>query len=102
MWIIWLFLVVCIVAVLIGAINRTPEQDAIINYGHKNVAMTCPHCNAQGEIRTKQVKLKRGLSGGKATAAVITGGLSVLATGLSRKEGSTQAHCGSCGNTWTF
>lgn len=71
-------------------------------YGGINTAMVCPHCQSIGKIRTKEVKQKKGVSGGKATAAVLTGGLSLLAVGLSRKEGATQAHCDNCHNTWFF
>jgi hypothetical protein len=71
-------------------------------YGGINTAMVCPHCQSIGKIRTKEVKQKRGVSGGKATAAVLTGGLSLFAVGLSRKEGATQAHCDNCHNTWFF
>lgn len=67
-----------------------------------NAAMICPHCQVKGEVSTRQVKVKIGVSGGKATGAVLTGGLSVLATGLSRKAVVTQAHCGNCGSGWTF
>lgn len=70
--------------------------------GPLNASMVCPHCQAKGMIRTKAIEKKAGISGGKATAAVLTGGVSVLATGLSRKEGATQAHCEDCRNTWSF
>jgi len=46
------------------------------------------------------VKVKRGISGGKATGAVLTAGFSILATGLSRKEAATQATCNNCRVTW--
>jgi len=42
------------------------------------------------------------VSGGEVTAAVLTGGASLLTTGLSRKEKHTEAHCENCGNTWYF
>ena len=71
-------------------------------YGSIKTAMVCPHCQSIGKIRTKEVKQKKGVSGGKATAAVLTGGLSLLAVGLSRKEGATQANCDNCHNTWFF
>lgn len=71
-------------------------------HGNLNPAMVCPHCNEKGQIRTQRITNKKGISGGKATAALFTGGLSVLATGLSRKENSTQAHCCNCNNTWEF
>jgi hypothetical protein len=63
-------------------------------------ALVSPHCQVRGQVRSKQVKVKRGVSGGKATGAVLTGGLSLLATGLSRKEHVTQCMCGNCGMTW--
>jgi hypothetical protein len=64
--------------------------------------IVCPHCQVRGQVVTKRVKVKRGVSGGKATGAVLTGGLSILATGLSRKEAVTRATCGNCNTTWTF
>jgi hypothetical protein len=53
-------------------------------------------------VHAKTVKAKKGISGGKAAGAILTGGLSLLATGLSRKESMTQAHCDACGSTWHF
>lgn len=43
-------------------------------YGKLNAAMVCPHCNEKGKIRTMPVVKKKGVSGGKATAAILTGG----------------------------
>src|SRR5436305_5690990 len=83
--------------------RRTQEVQARmrdIQQGQVNAAMICPHCQARGTVRTKQVTQKKGVSGGKATAAVLTGGVSLLATGLSRKEAMTEAHCDKCGSTW--
>lgn len=53
-------------------------------------------------MRTIRGKAKKGISGGKATAAIITGGLSIGAVGLSRKQRVTRALCSSCQVTWTF
>ena len=75
--------------------GKKPNSKGIIN-----PSMACPHCQVVGKVRTIPVVRKKGLSGGKATAAVITGGFSVLAVGLSRKENVTQAHCDNCRNTW--
>ena len=74
-----------------------PEQ-------HQNLSSTmiCPHCQAKGTVTTERVEMKKGVSGAKATAAVLTGGFSILATGLSRKEELTRAHCTNCANTWHF
>lgn len=60
----------------------------------------CPHCEVRGQVTTRLVKQKKGVSGGKATGAILTAGLSLFLTGLSRKEQVTELHCGSCGVTW--
>ena len=60
----------------------------------------CPHCQVRGRVVTKRVKVKHGISGGKATGALLTGGKSLWMTGLSRKETATQATCGNCHVTW--
>jgi hypothetical protein len=50
----------------------------------------CPHCRTVGQVHAEDVNVKCGVSGGKATAAVFTGGASMLVTGL-----SPQAACDS-------
>ena len=64
--------------------------------------IVCPHCTMPGHTTVRTVKVKKGVSGGKATAALLTGGTSLLATGLSRKESETEAMCSNCGTTWHF
>jgi len=99
------FIVIFVGVIIFGVIaslTATPEQVAQMQYGPINPLMVCPHCNSVGKIRTKPTTQKKGISGGKATAALLTGGISMLATGLSRKENSTQAHCTNCNNTWFF
>lgn len=76
------------------------RQESI--YGAVNRNMLCPHCATTGHVHTKPIVQKKGVSGGKATAALFTGGVSMVATGLSRKESHTQAHCSNCNNTWVF
>jgi hypothetical protein len=71
-------------------------------YGEIHAQVVCPHCQRQGAVRIKRMKQKKGISGGKATGAVLTGGLSILATGLSRKGWVTQAHCDACNTTWNL
>jgi DNA-directed RNA polymerase subunit RPC12/RpoP len=63
-------------------------------------AIICPHCQSGGSVATRKVKNKRGISGGKATGAVLTGGLSLFAVGLSRKEKGIEARCNNCGVRW--
>ena len=84
--------------------SQKARKEAIAQqqFGAINSAMMCPHCQIKGKIRTKKITKKTGVSGSKAAAAVVTGGLSVLAVGLARKEASTQAHCDNCGNDWFF
>jgi hypothetical protein len=55
--------------------HQTPEEKQKELYGSFNLAMKCPHCDQVGKIRTKQVAQKKGVSGVKATAAVLTGGV---------------------------
>ena len=64
--------------------------------------LVCPHCRARGNVRTIRGRTKKGISGGKATAAFLTFGLSIGATGLSRKQMATRAKCGNCGASWDF
>ena len=63
---------------------------------------SCSHCQEHGTVRTKTVERKERISGAKATSAVLTGGLLVLANGLSRKEGKTQTHCDNSDCKWCF
>ena len=62
----------------------------------------CPHCHQRGGVRTRRVVRKAGIDGGKATAALLTDGWSLLATGLSREETVTEAKCSHCHSTWHF
>lgn len=81
--------------------GRKAFEDAAL-WGAVSPAFICPHCQTKGFVHTKSVTRKKGISGGKATGAILTGGLSILATGLSRHEDSTQAHCTNCNTTWDF
>jgi hypothetical protein len=71
-------------------------------WGNANQAIICPQCQTKGHVRTLPTKRKAGISGAKATGAVLTLGWSLLATGLSRKQQVTHAHCDNCGSTWDF
>jgi uncharacterized membrane-anchored protein len=97
-----LIIVGAVILVIIWATRTTEEQRASLLWGPINSIMICPHCQTKGSVRTKQITRKAGVSGGKATAAILTGGLSILGVGLSRKEQRTEAHCGHCDATWQF
>ena len=64
--------------------------------------MICPHCHTKGSVTTNIVKQKVGISGGKATAALLRAGISLLGTGLSRKQKMTEAICSNCGAKWRY
>ena len=78
------------------------EQQLVAQHGPRSSEMVCPHCQTKGKIHTKAVTSKKGVSGAKATGAILTGGVSLLATGLSRKENQTRAFCANCSSTWHF
>lgn len=82
--------------------KRKAIQLATALHGSPNPAFLCPHCQERGKVHTKSVTKKAGISGGKATGAILTGGVSLLATGLSRKESNTEAHCRNCKVTWSI
>lgn len=69
-------------------------------YGKVKLKMICPHCQEKGTVRTKRVERKMGISGGKVMGGLLTGGVSLLATGLSREESVTEAYCSNCETTW--
>lgn len=71
-------------------------------WGPINPEIICPHCKKKGKVHITKVKRKAGISGGKVMGGLLTGGLSLLGTGLSRKQKQTQAHCGNCNSTWDF
>lgn len=98
-------IVVLIVVIVVSCVyyyNLSEEKLDEKIYGKRNLDIICPHCQTKGRVHTKEIDKKVGISGAKATAAVLTGGVSVLATGLSRKDHLTQAHCCKCESTWTF
>jgi hypothetical protein len=110
-----LLVLVVVVAIVVGTIiyyyrmpydelaRRFPdsEEDERV-YGRNNPELICPHCQTKGLVRTKEIDKKVGISGAKATAAILTAGISVVATGLSRKDKLTKAYCARCKSTWTF
>jgi hypothetical protein len=98
-------LIIAIVVLAVIITRNAKESDIKRNiriYGPLKENVICPHCQMKGGVHTKNVKTKKGISGGKATAALLTGGISMLATGLSRKESGVQAHCTNCDVTWNL
>lgn len=79
-----------------------PSWSDVALYGSLNRNLICPHCNEKGKVHQNQDSKKSGISGGKATAVILTAGFSLLATGLSRKEKVTTNYCANCNSKWTF
>lgn len=73
-----------------------------ILYGIVNPIIICPQCQMKGYVHTKPFEKKNGISGAKATGAILTGGISLLLTGLSQTDNVTQAHCENCNTDWVF
>lgn len=73
-----------------------------LSHGEVNPQVRCPHCDTAGHVRVQYVKTKQGISGGKATGAILTGGASLWVTGLSRKGYVTRMHCGNCTVNWSI
>jgi hypothetical protein len=82
--------------------ERQQENYVEEHFGAVNPALVCPHCHEKDHVRTKAIDQKKGVSGDKATGALLTGGISLFYTGLSRHEQNTQAHCDHCESTWVF
>lgn len=78
------------------ATGTSPAQ----RHAAQQAQVICPHCHNRGGVTWQEVKRKQGISGAKATGAVLTGGLSVVATGLSRKGYVRACFCRFCGMKW--
>jgi len=76
------------------------RKNDIAIHGQLKSAVTCPHCIEKGHVHMRAITKKEGISGGKATGAILTGGVSLLATGLSRKGSATIAQCTNCTVSW--
>lgn len=83
-------------------VNYSPSWLDIISDGTLNAKLICHQCNQKGFLHTKTITKKVGISGGKATAGLLTAGLSLFAIGLSRKDKATEAFCGNCQSVWHF
>jgi transcription elongation factor Elf1 len=66
-------------------------------FGAPNSKVKCQFCGAEGAVRVTDVTRKTGISGGKAAGAIVTGGASILATGLSQKKPAKHLSCRNCG-----
>lgn len=83
-----------------NAKTKRAELSARRHAKRPDTQIVCPHCNVAGNVKTKQIKTKVGISGTKAATAVVTMGISVLGTGLAQKKILTEAKCDNCNITW--
>jgi len=109
--VLFIFVVIMVFAVIYGnsdegkkAIEEAEKKEKREKLHKKsmNKKILCPHCQEKGYVTTKKVKKKKGISGAKATGAVLTAGVSILATGLSKKEDITEAKCSNCDQVWYY
>jgi DNA-directed RNA polymerase subunit RPC12/RpoP len=90
----WIFLIAFAGLVVYIAVGKAAEGAS------PSEVIVCPHCRTKGYVHARRVVRKQGISGGKATGAFFTAGLSMLATGLSRKQRVTHMTCSNCGTEW--
>lgn len=76
--------------------------DLFQSAGTINPHIVCPYCNYRNCVRTTRLTQKVGISGGKAAGVLLTGGLSLFLTGLSRKVCVTRATCDVCKSVWSW
>lgn len=62
--------------------------------------VNCPRCQGIGTVIVQKVKKKKGVSPGKLAGAVFTMGVSLVGTGLAKKEVVNQLTCTACGISW--
>lgn len=93
--------VLALIAFAIWSSTSSPSAVSQKEEAKKRQAqLVCPHCQSVGTVTSRAVVRKQGVSGGKATGAVMTGGASLFATGLSRKGTVTRMTCSNCGTDW--
>ena len=84
-----------------ASLSRESEEERLSReHGPINSELVCTHCQSKGTVRTKKTEQTKGIHGGKAAGAVMTGGLSILATGISRHEKTTKCRCDHCKMEW--
>lgn len=86
--------------------SRGVESDRRLELFHEikasnDAQIQCPHCQVRGQVHTRGRRDKEGVSGGKATAALLTAGASLIFVGLSRRKSRVHLYCRNCGMTWT-
>jgi transcription elongation factor Elf1 len=80
---------------------KTPDAVAArATRAEQDRQIVCPHCGRAGCVTSRLYQAKQGVSGGKATSALLTAGISLAAVGLSKKAWVRRLSCSNCGMTW--
>lgn len=91
------------VVVVLGGIGYAAYK---VNQWHDEEAgkgadkILCPHCGVRGCVTGRSMVRGKGISGGKATAGLMTGGLSLPFAGLSKNQRVRTLKCSNCNSTW--
>lgn len=79
---------------------RERRQAIAARRAEAQARIVCHFCHQPGGVTAQVMQKKAGISGGKATGAILTGGFSLVATGLSRKATVTRLTCSNCQMHW--
>jgi DNA-directed RNA polymerase subunit RPC12/RpoP len=80
--------------------HRKPSPEEAERERQAQAQIRCPHCGQTGCVTKQLVERKQGISGGKATGALLTVGFSLALTGLSRKQQMSHMKCANCHMEW--
>lgn len=80
--------------------NKKPTPEEAERERQAQAQIRCPHCGQVGCVSKTLVQRKQGISGGKATGALMTAGFSLALTGLSRKQLISHMACSNCHMEW--
>lgn len=80
-------------------VRRAADQDRQ-RKGVVRPALICPHCRTAGRVVVGIDQRKAGVSAGKVAGALVTSGVSLAATGVSRRQRVQTCRCGACGMSW--
>lgn len=65
-----------------------------------NTKIVCPYCRVAGNVYSAKVQANKGISGEKAIAAWVTGGISLATIGISNIEVVNGFLCKNCNTDW--
>ena len=72
-------------------------MDVYLKHTPVNPEIVCPMCGEKGGVRAHRRKAKKGFSTGKIMGGLFTGGISLLATGIAKKDWIYKCYCEKCG-----